>query len=102
MSSRSVLALAYAAGSISWAMPAAAQDAAACYFRLSSNDGIIAACSRMVDSGAYHGRGLVLALGNRGLAFWAKGDLDHAVADFERAGQLDPTYRDAFASLGQV
>src|ERR1700730_13715713 len=41
----------------------------------------------------------VVAVNNRGRAYQAKGDLDHAIADFEQATRINPKYASAFNNL---
>jgi tetratricopeptide (TPR) repeat protein len=59
----------------------------------------IAGCSTAIESGKYTGKDLARAFTFRANAFSQTGELDRALADIERAIQLDPT--DAFAYGGR-
>src|SRR5258707_248696 len=48
----------------------------------------IAACARLLESGRLKGKPLGVAYGLRGLAFLDRGDVPHAIADFNRAVDL--------------
>jgi hypothetical protein len=47
-----------------------------------SDDLAVAGCSRAIDSRQYTGRSLARIYARRGGAYQAKGDFDHAMADF--------------------
>ncbi len=51
----------------------------------------IKVCTSVIASGNWKGRGLSWAFGDRGLAYFALRDFDHAFADFNEAIRLDPT-----------
>ena len=58
----------------------------------------IAACSELIDKDANDGAAYV----NRGKAYLAKGDNDHALADFTEAIAIDPTDAKAYFNRGNV
>jgi tetratricopeptide (TPR) repeat protein len=65
-----------------------------------SPDQQIASCSALIRSGRGSNRDLAIWFNNRGIAYKAKGDLDRAVADYDQAIRLDPTYAPALNSRG--
>jgi Tfp pilus assembly protein PilF len=67
----------------------AADDSQLC--RQSSDDGI-AACNRALASGRYKGRDLGFIYLNRGQTYYERKDDDHAIEDFTKAIEIDPTY----------
>src|ERR1019366_198984 len=67
---------------------ALADDAEDCV--KASDDTRIAACTRVIDSGRWQGANLSWAYLNRGIAKKQKGELDGAIADYNRAIELDP------------
>src|ERR1041385_6001421 len=65
---------------------AQADDRAACANNETTDfDAQVAACTRLVSSGRYHGNDLAVYLYNRGVAYGRKGDLDKALADYDRS-----------------
>lgn len=78
------------AGALFIVFPAAADDRATC--TNSSGDVAIAACTRAIVSGQYPNRNVAPLYTSRGLAYWAKGQHDRAIRDFERAIRLDPQF----------
>jgi tetratricopeptide (TPR) repeat protein len=62
----------------------------------------LAACSRMTDSGRYKDKALAAIY--RARASWKekKRDLDAALADYDRATKIDPTYAAAYYSRGLI
>lgn len=50
----------------------------------------ISGCTAVIQSGKWNGRLLAGAFINRGIAYYANGDKDRAIADFDQAIQLDP------------
>jgi tetratricopeptide (TPR) repeat protein len=68
----------------------------------SSVDDAIGGCTAAIDSGRWHGPNLAWAFNNRGFAYFLKGDLDPAFADFEQAIRLDPNDAVAFNGRGLV
>ena len=50
----------------------------------------VAGCTQAIGSGRFSGTGLAQLLNNRGNAYMGTGDLDHALADFDRAISLAP------------
>ncbi len=67
-----------------------------------SPDQQISDCTAAIESGKWSGQGLAWALNNRGFAYWLKGDLDPAFADFEQAIRLDPKDAVAFNNRGLI
>jgi formylglycine-generating enzyme required for sulfatase activity/Tfp pilus assembly protein PilF len=65
-----------------------------------SADVQIAACTGMVQSGKSDGKDLAWAYLDRGIAYRAKGDLDHAIADYSEAIKLDPKDAVAYVNRG--
>jgi len=63
-------------------------------------DAQIAACTRQIGSGRRHGHDLAIEHYNRGIAWKAKGDLDRAIADYDRVLRLDPKYGHAHFERG--
>src|SRR6202451_2938122 len=60
----------------------------------------IAGCSSAIESGQFPEKGRAVAFSNRGNAYLAKADLDHAIADYNQAIRLDPDYAFAFNNRG--
>jgi tetratricopeptide (TPR) repeat protein len=62
----------------------------------------IAGCTRAINSGKYHGKGLAWAYTNRGSVYDYKKDFERAIADLTEAIRLDPdavvAYQDRAAS----
>jgi hypothetical protein len=77
---------------------AAADDWSAC--KGSTREEAIAACNRLIASGALKGGDLARAIYDRGRAYVFKGELDHAIVDYAEAVQLDPNNAFAFDSRG--
>jgi len=73
------------------AVAAPPQSVPACSATNNALDERIAACTRYIDAGAGTRRELSLATVFRGSAYRGKGDLDHALADYNAAIRLDPT-----------
>jgi tetratricopeptide (TPR) repeat protein len=57
-------------------------------------------CSNAINSGKFTGEQLAAAFNNRGGAYGATGDLDHALTDFNQAIRVDPNA--AFAYQGRA
>ncbi len=81
-----VLVIASAAASPDWDECAQAQDL----------DGSIAACTRIIRSGAEKGHDFALAFYDRGNAYKAKGDYDRAILDYNQALSIDPNYASVY------
>ena len=62
----------------------------------------IAACTRFIDSGPQDNNRLARAYSNRGTGFAVKRDLDHAMADFDRAIDLDASIAAVHYNRGNV
>src|SRR5690242_17752082 len=61
-----------------------------------SGDVAIAACTRAIKSGRFKGNDLARLYVDRGSVYGAKGDTDKAIADFNEAIRLDPTFGPAY------
>jgi tetratricopeptide (TPR) repeat protein len=78
-------------GAFSWvcmAASASAEDKKTC--QEGKAEPAIQACTRAIDSRAYSGRELAGLYVNRGVELKQKGDLDAAIADYDRAIVLHP------------
>src|SRR4029077_216216 len=64
------------------------------------SDIVIYGCSAVISSGASNSQNLAVAFNNRGLAFRARGDIAHALADYDEAVRLDPGYAGVFNNRG--
>jgi tetratricopeptide (TPR) repeat protein len=62
----------------------------------------IAVCGRILARGKVKDRDLARTLNNRGLGYVANKQLDKAMADFDAAVRVDPTYPFAFDNRGDV
>jgi tetratricopeptide (TPR) repeat protein len=67
-----------------------------------SDDLAVAGCSRAIDSHQYTGRSLARLYARRGGAYQARGDLDHAMVDFNESMGTDPTYPSAYNNRGNA
>jgi len=66
-------------------------------------DVVIQGCSKVIQrGGAVSERIRVIAYTNRAVAYYHKGDLDSALADYNEAIRLDPTYERAYDDRGNV
>jgi Tfp pilus assembly protein PilF len=68
--------------------------------RKAQGDSVIAACASAISSGKLNGHDLAVAYLNRGLGRMAKGDNQTAIADCEKAIELDPDFVEAFINRG--
>lgn len=90
------------------AAPALAQwnDAAQQCWRLgekpadAGSDRRIEACTRAIGSGELTQKDLAATYNNRGIAYSAKGDLERAIADFDKSLELYPGYINALMDRG--
>ncbi len=69
--------------------------------KLPGKDGL-AACDRAIASGKFSGRALSYLYSDRGFLRMQPGDLDAALADFDKAAEIDPTNFYAFWNRGAV
>jgi tetratricopeptide (TPR) repeat protein len=69
--------------------PAAADDMDTCYN--GSGKSAIAACTRLIGSGKYKGKDLASVHGQRAFQHKVMDELDQALADYNRAIQIQPT-----------
>ena len=67
-----------------------------------TNEGRIASCTALINSGRYQPANLAILHQDRGMALRAKGDLAGALEDFTAAVTLNPSYARAFAERGSV
>src|SRR4051812_21946094 len=79
---------------------AATDDAQKC--EQASGITAIAACSRAIDSGHYHGHDLAELHGNRAVAHRATRDFDGSIMHFNIAIRLDPEFAAAFFGRGNT
>lgn len=80
-----------------------ADDASDC--QSGRSEARIKGCSSIIKSGRLFGRpvskqGLVVAYNNRASAYAAKGNFDHAITDYTKAIDLDPTFAQAYFNRG--
>ena len=68
----------------------------------SDPDLIIAGCTAVIEAHTDPSRRLAIALNNRGIAFKAKGDFDHALQDYDMSLQLDPYAANHYNNRGVV
>src|SRR5215831_15404028 len=80
--------------------PARADDRELC--ANGAGDEAIAACSRAIASGIFTGGDFARAFHSRGMHYWAKGDLDQAIADYDVTVRLDPKFAPAFVARGNA
>ena len=62
----------------------------------------IAACSAMINSGHLRGEPAGVAYSLRGLAFLDRGDIPHAISDFDQAVALAPDFAPAYQNRGNA
>src|SRR5262252_1863543 len=62
----------------------------------------IGGCTALIESGKGTPQTLVIAHNNRGNAYSAKGEYDHAVQDYDQSIKLNPNYAHAFANRAQI
>jgi tetratricopeptide (TPR) repeat protein len=65
-------------------------------------DLIIAGCTAVIQAHTDSPRRLAIALNNRGVALKAKGDLDHALQDYDASLQLDPYAANHYNNRGVI
>jgi tetratricopeptide (TPR) repeat protein len=65
-------------------------------------DVIIAGCTAVIEANKNPDRRLAIALNNRGVAYKAKGDFDHALQDYDLAVRLDPYAANHYNNRGVI
>src|SRR6266478_209716 len=77
---------------LAWAapQPGAMDDIQICYGRF--EDSTIAACTRAIGSSKFNGREIAKLYNNRGFEYYVKRDHDRAIADHNKAIEIDPKY----------
>jgi lipoprotein NlpI len=88
------------AGIVPFAVGARANDLDQC--AQLSGDKAIAACTRAIDSGLWHGAHLARAHNARGTAHYSLGDYDRAIVDYNEALRRDPKLSFAYNNLGNA
>ncbi|QGM98690.1 tetratricopeptide repeat protein [Methylocystis parvus] len=73
-------------------------DAGDC--RVGDADKAIAACGLIIDDAGRDAPARGMAAKYRGMAYFRKGDLAHAEADFSKAAEFDPSDSEAFSNRG--
>ena len=61
---------------------------------------VIAACTRLIESGQFTGHNLAIFHYDRGIAHKNKKDFDQALSDYSEAIRLDPNYAHAYLNRG--
>ena len=79
-------------------VPVLADDRADCAG--SNPDRSISGCTRIIEAGEEPSENLALAYYNRGRSYSDKGDYDRAIADYDRAIELQPSYVIAYNNRG--
>src|SRR5215469_10046479 len=80
--------------------PAGADDADSC--EKASGDAAIAACTRAIASGTYHGHALEKLYHDRAFEYHSKHDNELAIADYNEAIRINPDDADAFYRRGNA
>jgi tetratricopeptide (TPR) repeat protein len=95
-----IFAIASFAALASGPMPAAAAEEGLSACANADPNIAIIACSVLIESGSQSPADLSRDYNNRGGAFSAKGDYDHAILDLDEALKLDPTNGGALINRG--
>ena len=93
-------ALLVSGSAIACAAPASAQQRDDCYEL--SGQPAIDACTREINSGRHRGRNLAIKYTQRGFEYSAIGDQDRALADYDQAIRIDPTFSVAYSNRGVI
>jgi tetratricopeptide (TPR) repeat protein len=94
-----IIALSLATSGLVWATPALALsrlEIACAGSAGASVEQRIAACTRLIRRAARTPHDRAVAFNNRGGAFYYKGEIERAMADYEQAIKLDPFYAHAY------
>ena len=98
------IASGFVAIGLAFATPArtqTAQQRASCDIKGGAKpDEVISSCTAVIQSGQETGINLAAAFTIRGRTYRAKGDYDHAIADYTEAIRIEPNYVLAFYSRG--
>jgi tetratricopeptide (TPR) repeat protein len=62
----------------------------------------VSGCTAVIQSGNGSPNDLTSAHRNRGLAYYGKHDLDHAIADYTEAIRINPKHVDAYNNCGDI
>ncbi len=68
--------------------------------KATSSDDVVAACTRLIASGRVNGETLARDYNNRGVAFAAKQDHDHAIDDYDHAIKINSRFITAYHNRG--
>jgi tetratricopeptide (TPR) repeat protein len=74
-----------------------AQDRMMCNDPKMGDKDTITGCSNLIKSGRDSKHILAADYANRGFAYFDSGELDHAIADYDKAIQLDPKFAQAYS-----
>ena len=94
-----IVSLLFAFGHFAHSASEAQTDLCKEYLQLGKNDAAIAECTRQIDVNPESER-MVPSYINRGNAYGAKGKLDRAITDFNKAIELDPKSATAYQKRG--
>jgi tetratricopeptide (TPR) repeat protein len=92
-----VACLSFAGTAVAQQSAVQAQDRMMCNDPKMGDKDTITGCSNLIKSGRDAKHILAADFANRGFAYFDMGDLDHAVADYTRAIQLDPKFAQAYS-----
>src|SRR5229473_4082095 len=60
----------------------------------------IPACTRLIEAGGLAVEDRAVAYDSRGVAYWRKRDYDQAIANYDKAIELDPKFARAYMRRG--
>ena len=97
-----VLPLVFALVMLLWATGAWADPYEDC-FQSADLERKIRGCTQVIERGKRESReNRATAYTNRGLAYYDKGEVDRAIADFDKVIALDPNNADAYSNRGNA